>query len=110
VIAHFIKEWPKMKMEHAYFNFALDPKINSGTAKGAMPKADDKMLKDITKSFKQLSRDIKGAMADGNGHPLADSTPQSMTKEATRNSASNLPSEDATVHLAATATSVTLPK
>jgi hypothetical protein len=65
------------KVEHAYFNFALYPKINSGTAKGVMPKRGDKILKDIAKSFKQLSCDIKGAMAESNGgHPLADCTPQ----------------------------------
>jgi hypothetical protein len=40
----------------------LDPKINLDAAKGVMPKADDKTLKD---SSKQLSRKIKGAMANG---------------------------------------------
>jgi hypothetical protein len=57
-----------MSLQHpgypSSFNFALDPKINSDAAKAVMPKADDdKTLRDIAKSFKQLSRDIKGAMA-----------------------------------------------
>jgi hypothetical protein len=59
-----------------YFNLELDPKINLDAAKWVMPKADDKMLKDIAKHFKQLSWNIKAEMANGNGHPLlADSTP-----------------------------------
>jgi hypothetical protein len=53
-----------MSLQHpgypSYFNFALDSKINSDAAKAVMPKADDdKTLRDIAKSFKQLSRDIK---------------------------------------------------
>jgi hypothetical protein len=65
-----------------YFNLALDdPQINLDAVEGVMPTADDKMLKDIAKHFKQLSQNIKAEMVDGNGHPLANSTP-SMWLEA----------------------------
>jgi hypothetical protein len=65
-----------------YFNFALDPDVKSYAMKDTMPKKGDKSLEDIIESFKQLYRDIKGAMANGDGRPLANSTTPSMWLEA----------------------------
>jgi hypothetical protein len=59
----------------SYFIFALNPKVNSASAKGTMLAKDDIAIEDITDSFQQLFRDIKSAIANnGDGCPLADST------------------------------------
>jgi hypothetical protein len=61
-----------------YFNFVLDPELSSAAAKDIMTAKDDSTLDDITTSFQQLYSDIKTVGANGNGRPLADSSPPTL--------------------------------
>jgi hypothetical protein len=61
------------KIMLSYFNFTLDPEVNSTIAKDTMPNKEDKALEDIAGSFQKFCCNIKSAVANGNGRPLTDS-------------------------------------
>jgi hypothetical protein len=61
-----------------YFNFVLDPEVSSAAAKDIMPAKDNDALTVIDAAFRQLYCDIQTAEANGDGRPLADSTPPTL--------------------------------
>jgi hypothetical protein len=69
---------PNVQHPITYFNFALGPEASSAAAKDMLPAKDDTTLEDIAASFEQLYHAIKTAGANGDGAPLACSTPPTL--------------------------------